>query len=235
MAHFGPADCTVTHYLETAYVGQLAGAVAQLAAAPVRGGRELADANSRCNTAATAYVGGPLVDQQLVYLVTVPSNREWSDGARWYTCDLGLVSPYSIPSYFPQSSSVRGVGSTPSRPLCFNLAEKDTTDGMTGAACDSPHSVEFVGALQAPFGAVYPATDTTWARYQTLCRDRIASLMGVSQATVIRKWGYVLYRPDEGLWRDGMRITQCYFVLWNAKTITKSIRGSQGAGIPESW
>jgi hypothetical protein len=30
-------------------------------------------------------------------------------------------------------------------------------------------------------------------------------------------------------------VVNCYFVLWNAKTITKSIRGSQGVGIPESW
>jgi len=235
MAHVERVDCAAGHVLETASVGRLIGAAAQLSSRPASDAAELADVDRQCNTAAIDYVGGPLVDQRLIYLVVVPSRLEWAGGARWYTCDVAQISPYTRVSYADRVGSVRGVAKAPPPdPVCFKLAKKDTTEGMTGVACDSPHGAELVGALQPPFGAVIPTSQETWIRYVTMCRDRIATVMGVSQAAVIQKWGNDAYRPSEEEWRAGLRVVQCYFVLWT-KTVAKSIRGSHGAGIPGSW
>jgi Septum formation len=234
-AHLERVDCAKGHTMESAQVGQLTGAAAQLFSPPANDAAELADVDRQCSTAATEYVGGPLVDQRLIYLVVLPSKLEWAGGARWYTCDVAPISPYTSVSYAVRVGSVRGIAKAPPPdPVCFKLAKKDTTEGMTGVACDSPHNAEFVSSLQPPFGAVLPTSQETWIRYVTMCRDRIATVMGVSQAAVIQKWGNDAYRPSEEEWRAGLRVIQCYFVLWT-KTVAKSIRGSHGAGIPGSW
>jgi Septum formation len=237
-AHIVEGPCVEPHYLETAYVGQLTGAAAKLAVAPPAGAAELADADQQCAIEAAKYLGGPLIEQGMMYLVVMPVAWDWVAGARWFSCDLIPLNIDANPSFRSRQGSARGIGSGRPDPVCVNLVTDTanppvTADRVTPTRCDVPHNAEYLGPIQTLFDAPYPE-GRTWARYSRLCRDRLATVMGVSEAAVNERWVYEVYGPNLAWWGYGLRAVQCYFVLLKGRTVNRSIRGSQGAGIPDS-
>lgn len=228
-------DCAQPHDSETVHIGQLTGAAAAPSLPPTIDDDTLAAAEDECARAATAYVGGSLSTPRLLPILAMPSGADWVKGARWFECHVAELgtNPYG-PEFDARQGSAKA--STPQSlpPVCFKLAKPRTTDGMTAVPCTSPHSAEYVGVTMPERSVPAPQAAKDWAPFASQCRGKVADAMGVSTSTVDKNWGYAEFKPGDLEWHFGRRYVTCYFVLWNMKTISRSIRDSHGSGIPHT-
>jgi hypothetical protein len=224
-------DCAKDHQVEIAYVAPLDFGSAD---PPEPGSPGLAPADAECRAKTAAYLGGPVGRRGVTYEMVLPGAADWDSRPHWFAC--AAVEVDAAPGR-NQLMSVQGslaAAGTAVAPRCFVLQDPDAMRDMTGVDCAQPHSVEFAGAVSAPLGSPLPKNgdDPAWQPLQAACRDEIAAQMGVPAKTVDQNWGYNLF-PVPALSPGGVSVAQCYFVLWNLKTITGSILGSKGRNIPK--
>lgn len=221
-------DCAKDHVAEVASVGALnVGA----GGAPKPGSPERAPADAECRTKVAAYVGAPLGRRGMTYEVGLPTSADWDGGQHWFACEVIVVD--SVPG-IPQLATVDGsyaAGKTAPLPRCFTLDH--STHDLSPVDCATPHSAEYVGAASPVYGSPSPKNndDPAMNAYQVACRDEIAGEMGVTAKTLDATWGYNFW-AGSNLEQSGVAVAQCYFVLWNGKTITGSVFGTKGKNIP---
>jgi hypothetical protein len=226
------ADCAAAHESEIAYVGSLAPTAASAAPTdPADQGVAAADATCRTKTA--EYVGMPLGRRGVTFEIGLPATPSWSTGARWFACEVVIVDGSPGRAAIQSTAGSHAAGRVVPPPRCFVLTGPHTTVGMTDVPCDQPHHAEYLGVTRAEFGRL-PANDASMAPFVTACRDELAAQTGVAPATADRKWGYDEY-PASQLVSVGVTVVQCYFVLWNRKTITRSVLGAKGTDVPSAF
>ncbi|WP_433615016.1 septum formation family protein [Dactylosporangium sp. CA-139114] len=224
-------DCAQEHQSEIAAVGTLTGVSS--ATPPQPNDPSLAAADADCRTKTAAFLGTPLGRHGATLEIGLPADRDWQTGSRWYACEAVVVDAAPGRAAFATTRGTLAGGRTPLPQHCFNLAKAGTTAGMTETPCTGRHAAQYMGAVRAGFAAPVPADDETWKPYAAACRDEVADQMGVTAQAVDDKWGYDGYRSQE-LHGYGVTVTQCYFVLWQGRTMTGSVAGTRGNGVPLS-
>jgi hypothetical protein len=226
-----PQACSSSHYYETAYVGNFAGAKASATLPP----KASADEYSQCQVESGKYLGGDVHDARVTLHVTMPSDRDWELGARWFRCDLTTFTDFdSRPDATSNTEALKDgmVGDKPARMQCINTpdADNDTITSMPLVKCSESHNAEFVGYSLAAEGD-YPA-DEALNKLGDSCLDLIDGYIGA-----IRKEGFlgwIWYIPTRGEWRLGDRTVSCFVVGIDGHHWTGSIEGLGSKPFPKS-
>ncbi|MER7273599.1 septum formation family protein [Dactylosporangium sp. NPDC000244] len=226
-------SCSSSHASETFYVGDLTGAAASGTTPPK--GEALKDGWTKCNTEAEKFLGGSYYDGRLELLVLVPSSTQWSAGARYLRCDLAeVVSDGDKP--VSRSGSLKGALSG-DKPLALGCAmEVYDTDGKTWldytpTTCTATHNMEYVGTYTSTDRPFPSNSDERKTAMRPGCEALGAKYLGMtaSQLTNHQQVGIGFWMVDEENWNRGNRSARCYAMLFDKKTVTKSIKG-MGSG-----
>ncbi|WP_432983830.1 septum formation family protein [Dactylosporangium sp. CA-233914] len=227
---FKPVDsCSTSHASETFWVGDLPSSAATGTTPPK--GAALKDGWATCNTEAEKFLGGDFHDGRLELLVLIPSSTQWSAGARYLRCDLAeVVSDGDKP--VNRTGSLKGTLSG-DKPLGLTCAmEVYDTDGKTWldytpAACTSTHNMEYVGTYASTDRPFPSNSDERKTAMRPGCEGLGAKYLGMtaSQLTNHQQVGIGFWMVDEENWNRGNRTARCYAMLFDKKTVTKSIKG----------
>jgi putative regulator of septum formation len=215
--------CSGEHQTETVYVGTFTGADADRSAPPLGGTPARRTAYDQCQTAANAYLGGQWQDGRVDLGLTLPDDKAWAGGARWYRCD---VVKYTDSNY----SEVDTVGSVKdglkdARPLavtCLTLTDdgKGIITDVKDTPCAQGHNAEYMGLYTAPDSA-YPSDQT--ARHKLAengCEKMLSNFLGYGGGTPYSN--YVGWWPggfSEDQWNLGDRTEHCYAVALHNGTV----------------
>jgi hypothetical protein len=226
---FKPVEsCTTAHASETFYVGELTGSAATGTTPPK--GAALKDGWTKCATEAETFLGGDYHDGRLELIVLPPSSSQWAGGARYLRCDLAeVVSDGDKP--VNRTSSLKG-GLTGDKPAALTCAmEVYDTDGKTWldytpAACTASHNMEYVGTFTSPDRPFPGNPDDRKTAMRPGCEALGAKYLGMnaSQLTNHQQVGIGFWMVDEENWNRGNRAARCYAMLFDKKTVTKSIK-----------
>ncbi|MFG2038989.1 septum formation family protein [Dactylosporangium sp. NPDC048998] len=226
---FKPADsCSASHGSETFYVGDLTGSAASGTTPPK--GAALKDGWTKCATEAEKFLGGDYHDGRLELLVLVPSSTQWASGARYLRCDLAeVVSDGDKP--VNRTGSLKGT-LTGDKPLALTCAmEVYDTDGKTWldytpTACTSTHNMEYVGTYTSNDRPFPSNADERKTAIRPGCEALGAKYLGMtaSQLTNHQQVGIGFWMVDEENWSRGNRSARCYAMLFDKKTVSRSIK-----------
>ncbi|WP_155375605.1 septum formation family protein [Catellatospora vulcania] len=220
--------CTDIHYTEVVHVGAFPG---DAPPGPV----QLSIAYAECDAKAAAYLGRPWWQGRLQLHLTLPRDRAWDGGARWFRCDLVAVSRADTDSSFvTRAGSFKGSGFTDALTVGCATAVADDwrIKSMTEVPCAAAHNAEYAGFLRAAAGVPYPESDRQWSTLFRQCRDAIAPYLGMSRAAAA-DLGVIAWPASKKSWDAGDHRVRCAY--WSgAKTLKKSVKGSKGKGLP-SW
>ncbi|MFD0583214.1 septum formation family protein [Dactylosporangium darangshiense] len=230
MFSFKPVDnCTTAHASETFYVGELTGSAAGGGAPPK--GDKLRDAWTKCDSEAEKFLGGDFHDGRLELIVLVPSSTQWAAGARYLRCDLAeVVSDGDKP--VNRSSSLKNalIGDKPIALTC--AMEVYDTDGKTWldytpTPCTSAHNMEYVGTYTSADRPFPSTSDERKTAMRPGCEALGAKYLGLSttQLTSHQQVGIGFWTVDEENWNRGNRSSRCYAMLFDKKTVTRSLKG----------
>ncbi|WP_432833954.1 septum formation family protein [Dactylosporangium sp. CA-092794] len=227
---FKPVDsCTVAHASETFFVGDLTGSAATGTAPPK--GVALKDGWAKCASEAEKFLGGDYHDGRLELIALVPSSTQWSGGARYLRCDLAeVVSDGDKP--VSRTSSLKD-GLKGDKPLALTCAmEVYDTDGKTWldfnpTPCTSTHNMEYVGTYTSTDRPFPSNSDERKTAIRPGCEALGAKYLGMttSQLTNHQQVGIGFWVVDEESWNRGNRAARCYAMLFDKKTVTRTIKG----------
>ena len=233
---FKPVEsCTTSHASETFWVGDLTGPAASGSTPPK--GATLKDGWAKCASEAEKFLGGDYHDGRLELLVLVPSSTQWTAGARYLRCDLAeVVSDGDKP--VNRTSSLKD-GLKGEKPLALTCAmEIYDTDGKTWldytpTSCTTTHNMEYVGTYTSTDRPFPSNSDERKAAMRPGCEALGAKYLGMTtaQLTNHQQVGIGFWMVDEENWNRGNRSARCYAMLFDKKTITKSIKNVGTAAI----
>jgi hypothetical protein len=213
---YAPIDCGQRHVAETFWIGDLgAGDDVNARAA----------AYLQCSRHADAFAGGAWRASRLIVHVVLPDRTGWAGGARWFRCDVGLMSDDG--GVVGRSGSLRNAlaGASNLRLGCFNpTVSGDSVRAMATVDCARPHHAEFVGLWTAP-----PMPITALDGSPQLargCRSAIATFTAVPDDGMLKyRTGWLGFPGTEAAWSAGDRTVQCF--LWlSGETLTGSYRNA---------
>jgi hypothetical protein len=211
----GVVDCSQTHYVETAYVGEFTGADAQRVSAPAADSPALPGVYAQCQKGAADYLGGDWHTASVWLGLVVPSDNAWRGGARWFRCDLVHYS-----DAFDDAIVDQGVlkgdlsGARSSAYSCMATTEDPDHHIITAAPadCSAPHQAEFAGLYTAP-DVPYPTDITARTNMgRTGCGNVVAKFLGYASSNdwynqAVGLW-WLGFSADQ--WKLGDRTTQCF-------------------------
>jgi hypothetical protein len=222
-------SCATAHASETFYVGELTGAAASSSTPPK--GEGLKDGWAKCNSEAEKYLGGDFHDGRLALQVLVPSATQWTAGARYLRCDLAeVVSDGGKP--VNRTGSLKN-GLTGDKAVALACAmEVYDTDGKTwldytATPCSSAHNIEYVGTYAAPERAFPKTADERKAAIEAGCDALGAKFLGMTtaQLSAHKQVGIGYWTVGEENWNRGDRSSRCYAMLFDKKTVSRSLKG----------
>ncbi len=228
-ATYKPIDCTQDHRYETVIVGQFTGDAANLSTPPTAGSPEMKAAWADCDAKTTAFLGGEWRNGKIWIGISVPSNGNWSGGARWYQCQVaaredlwdGTVS---------STKSLKGefAGDSPLKYGCYQH-DKDAQDD-TPKACNEAHNTEYAGFVTVSYA--WDDLKNHDTEFFGKCRSAIAKYAGVPDDGMMKyRTGVSIKWPERADWEAGDTSIRCYMWLGTEKK-TRSIKGAGTGGLP---
>jgi hypothetical protein len=222
-----PVACTAPHSVETVHVGAFTGAAAGREQVPAGSDEARRTAYGECGKATADFLGGDWRTGRLGLFLDVPSQRQWSGGARWYRCDLVQYERIDVDPA-QRSSSLKG-GLTGDRPEALGCTEIDVASGavksMAAAACGTAHNAEFAGIFEGPAGP-YPTDDSGLFAG---CQAKIGEFVGITDGTVRNRVDVVTAAFGRVDWDLGNRGVRCYLHV-EGKTFARTLKGA-GPGV----
>src|SRR5947207_496896 len=230
-----PVDCTATHDVETVHVGQFTGDDGTRTTLPPVGGTGRRKAYDECAGSARTFLGDDWRAGRLQLFLTLPAEKHWDAGARWFRCDLVTFRDVYENEPETPAASLRGALTGP-RPYglgCVTVTvANDAVQSMVAANCATPHNGEFAGVFEAPDGP-YPADDKArGAVANPGCLSTIAKFVGVpNDGNMKYRTGYITSAFGSQEWALGNRGTRC--VIWRSSgTYSRSLRGAGAGALP---
>ncbi|MEU8298803.1 septum formation family protein [Micromonospora sp. NPDC048909] len=221
-----PVDCGQPHLLETIHVGTFTGALAQRPTPPPFWSSVMRPAFAECDAEARKFVGEDWRDGRLAVQAVPPSAQGWQGGARWFRCDMFVLSRQSSANgaddaIMKHVGSLRGALKPPS-PLahaCFDLDEWYALEPVT---CINPHRYEYVGIWTSPLER-RADVERDSASVHARCRELVNRFAKVPAGGEVGTG--TLYRlPSPQGWARGDRGLRCYF--WTGgPAVSRSVRG----------
>lgn len=223
--------CTEFHMAETAYVGRFVG-VAALGNVPLLSADASAaaaavqnEAYQDCASHANTYLGHSWIHRLVTLKVTLPDNRSWRDGDRWYRCDL-----YELEARFGSITARTGSMKTnwPGA-VCINVNLQPIVD------CKTKHPGEFVGGFMVPATTTKePTSQKELQPYLDKCWKVMAPYLGVAIGRVRDYVGvWAQFEFGEAYLASGRRVVWCY--TWTGYSpstyVTGSAKGRKGKGL----
>ncbi|MFI7492413.1 septum formation family protein [Micromonospora echinaurantiaca] len=230
--NYQPVDCRQPHVLETIHVGTFTGELAERPTPPRFHSAVMRPAFAECDAKARAFVGGDWRDGRLGVQAVPPSVPGWQGGARWFRCDLFVLSGDrnangSPDSIMQQVGSLRDAltGTSPLEHTCFDLYDHG---GLKATRCADPHRYEYVGIWTTPVQR-RADVDRDPEAVHARCRTLVYRYAKVPAGREVRT-GTTYRLPSEQGWARGDRGVRCYF--WTGgPTINRSVRGSGASAI----
>ena len=197
-------DCADPHNAQTYASGRLP---ARFADASYDDGAVADWAYSTCTSGLERHLGA---DESLVMRTILtwvwfrPSSSAWSQGARWYRCDLiGGQAPDYIDLPTSTAGLLRGHAIDDQWLAC---ARGDSVDGGTRVPCSQPHDWRAVSTIKVGEpGDPYPGDDQVKAKTDSYCRDSVSASLGYPDTY---DYGYTWFGAQE--WAAGNRRSVCW-------------------------
>lgn len=236
LSSYLPIDCAGSHQVETVHVGTFTGAAATGQAPPARESAERRAAYAECDTRARGYLGADWRVARLWLGVSIPSERAWNGGARWFRCDVvEVVEVEEEGLTTSRTGSLKDALKTAGKLHlgCYatTLDRNDAIDRMSPTACDARHNTEFAGVWRAPSGQRYPQAERDWGAFYGGCYGVIARFAAVSRSSVEFRTGVIALPSGEDDWATGDRGVRCY--LWKSDArFTRSMKDAGPRGLP---
>jgi hypothetical protein len=220
-------DCAKSHGTETVHVGTFRGENGAGDTPPGDNTPAVRAAYTDCEQAARDFLGDDWRAGKLWLGITLPSDKAWSGGARWYRCDLIEVTSKDDDTPVARTASLKD-GLRGDRPVgfgCYQVTSKnDVVEEMKPLPCTQSHNAEFVGIYVPPDTAYVKLDDARWNSYHTACRNLMAKYIGISAAKA-KNVGSVASPFSQEEWERGNRAVRCHVWLENKRT-TKSLKGA---------
>lgn len=231
--YYQPRDCSEPHQVETVYVGEFTGEVADRDLPPNSGTTIWREAYQECDGGAAAYLGADFRHGRLWLGVAVPTRVAWEAGARWFSCEL-VERRNNYHTALWQEGDRRGALAAGASALsygCMEVHEDDDSWDLWHIDCSEPHEAEFVGVWHAA-GDRYPTGDRAVNEVFDGCYERVAEHVGVPFDSQLRlRAGVAFDHIDEEDWDNGDRGFRCY--LWvEGGQFTESLAGAGTTALP---
>jgi Septum formation len=226
---YDPIDCTKDHRYETVFVGQFTGDAAALANPPAVGKQEMTAAWADCDAKTIEFLGGDWRDAKIWIGVSTPSPGNWSGGARWYRCEVGLREDLHGGAV-GTAKSLKGemAGESAAKYGCYQH-EKDSADNVE-KPCSEAHNSEYTGFVKVDYA--YPDLKNHTDEFFGKCRSNIARYAGVPDDSNVKyRTGVLIDWPSPADWQAGDTNIRCYMWLGSEKK-TRSIKGVGSGGLP---
>ncbi|MER5702318.1 septum formation family protein [Micromonospora sp. NPDC002296] len=230
-ALYTTVDCAKTHRTETVHVGAFTGVDADRVTPPPPGSTELRAAFEVCDTRTTAFVGADWRGGLMSVQVVVPEPKDWTDGSRWYRCDVftlpaldgNTAREHPDDRAVERDGTLRGVLNRPS-PLAHGCFTEDEYENLLPAPCTKPHRFEYVGVWAAPDGK-HEAADRDSKLIHRRCRSVVAAYTrGTPNAKLAQGAGTTYRLPSPEAWERGDRGIRCFY--WSDdRDMTRSLKG----------
>lgn len=216
---------------EAIYAGTFTGAAAGPTDLPTPGSGAARDAYQVCMRSAASYFGGDFHSTTADLTLVVPTVSAWSDGQRWFRCDLaGRTYPLSPTNPINHAALIRdGLrGTQPAAVRCLKATwGSQTVASLTRAGCNQPHQVEFTGT--------FVVQDIPWSEYYndavTLnvrgCAQVTSRYLGYPNTTTMQRPGLDAFNfaPDQERWQLGDRTVSCFIAPYPQRTYVGSYKG----------
>ncbi|MGK5440276.1 septum formation family protein [Micromonospora sp. URMC 105] len=230
--NYEPVDCGQTHLLETIHVGTFTGDLARRPTPPRFWSTVMRPAFTECDAAARAFVGRDWRDGRVAVQAVPPSTQGWQGGARWFRCDVFLLSGHSSAngssdSIMRRTGSLRGAmaGASPLTHTCFDLDQWYTLEARP---CAGPHRYEYVGVWTSPLER-RADVDRDPEAVHARCRELVYRFADVPADRAVRT-GTQYKLPSEQGWARGDRGVRCFH--WTGgRTVSQSVRGRGASAI----
>ncbi|MER7007055.1 septum formation family protein [Dactylosporangium sp. NPDC000555] len=220
--------CDMQHVFETTKIGHFTGTVAESSSPPAPS--QLTEAWADCDKSAGDYLGAEWQAGRVYVVVSAPTNRQWTGGARFYRCDVGALRTEGG-TFAPRHDSMKG-GLAADGDLRLGCGTQvgmttDRWDDITPAKCTDPHDVEYVGSVSSPANE-YPTGDKALDAFGKSCEAKMLAYTGMSRShwASVRAlyYGYwIAAARDE--WTAGNHTARCYLML-DKRKITRSLKGA---------
>jgi len=212
-----PVDCSAGHQLYTYAIATVASsATTWKDSSGDLDGTIASRGSEACDAKLAAFLPDLPAGGRLTYFFFVPSEAQWSDGARWVRCDLAQFAVGSLlatPDFAALGSITDLTSRLRSDPTAFAACVLTTdVSGRTGPLDDPKARYADCGgdyqwALQKDFtipgadGDPYPAETALAQVEQASCGD----------AAVAADVGWAAYVPTSEQWDSGYRGASCWF------------------------
>lgn len=232
--YYLPVDCTRLHRFETVHVGTFAGATARRTTTPVGNDQTYEAVREECTTRTAEFLGDIWQHGPLQLAVVVPTQTAWSNGARWFRCDLAEVTGVMAPiKVAPRTGSLRGAlaGDAPLRLGCYQtpLDSDGYVAAMEPVDCRVPHRSEFVGSVDR---RTLPTIDldttgTEWDMLNQRCLQRVAEYAGLPvDDDLPNRVGTAWFDIDGQFKSYEDPLVRCFLYMWDSfPPLTGSAKG----------
>jgi hypothetical protein len=219
---------------EAIYAGSFTGAAASPTDLPTAVSSAARNAYQVCMRSADSYFGGDFHTTTADVTLVVPTVSAWSDGQRWFRCDLvGHTEPLSATASVVNHAALIRNGLRGTRPAAFGClkATWDTQgiSSLTRAGCNQPHHVEFTGA--------FVVSDIPWSRYYNEganldsrgCAKVTSRYLGYPNTTTVQRpeLDNFDFSPDRERWQLGDRNVWCFIAPYSHRTYVGSYKGAR--------
>jgi hypothetical protein len=227
-------SCTEPHVSETFHVGLFTGAAADRPAPPIIEG-DLTPPWNDCNVVSKDYLGDDWRVGRLHLVVLAPSPKHWSAGARWYRCELVVVTS-EAGRILTRTQGVKD-GLRGARPLaiaCANMLGESggSFEDLADTPCTSAHKAEFAGVAVTNV-TEYPTTgDQSEKAFESACIGLAARYLNVTTAQYLRhqQFSVAWWSTNKTRWALGDRSASCY--VTTTKPVSISVRGYGNRNLP---
>jgi hypothetical protein len=226
-------DCGKSHWGETVYVGRFLGAAATGSVPLLKEGATGAAADVQnqayqdCAAHADAYLGHSWIHPLATLRIVLPDDTSWSNGDRWYRCDLYELD-WASGDVQHRMDSFKTLWFPPT---CFDVEGARSPQ----INCAEKHPDEFVGGFMLPATLKKePKTDKELAPYYDKCWRLIADYLGVTRNQAKALVGVEFWwQYDDTFWASGRRAGWCYTWTGAKKSswVTGSAKGRKGKGL----
>ncbi len=217
-------DCKPSHYGETVHVGRFGGD-------DKPGPKERAAAFRDCDKQANAYIGRPWADGKFYLTLTVPTDRAWDGGARWYRCDVTeSTTVFGDDRWATRVGTLKDGITADALLRCGKAVLKSgRIQSVVNVPCTVAHNAEYVGMFRAGDLVAYPKSERQWDVLHRECRKVVGTYLGSQSAA--GRFGLISWPMGPENWSDGDRTVRC-LIWFESKTTKKSAKGSKGRGLP---
>jgi hypothetical protein len=228
-----PIECTDSHEVEVAAIGQFTGADADASAPPDEGSTPMRTAYGKCDSAAKSYLGDDWHTGLMQLTVAVPDSDAWSGGARWYRCDLKSIEYPDSTDTTTTSKPFKGIlaKANPVKLSCVSWTTHSTyISDYRVSSCSSKHEGEYAGLFNSTT-STYPSTTS---KYQTVagdgCETVVAKFLGLSTTKDYNESvGWAWTYTAEARWDLGDRSIRCFAAAFTKDS--KFVGSVKGIGL----